>query len=164
MVQKWEFWRQKGMLGLVKLNAWVVFQVNSMLVCVLKQDLFNELWGPPKTLYTFSLYGAKTSRPKESFGRDWGLWLGTLVNLAIAGVPWDVVWVLLSLLLNIMSDNSAPSTPLPLTLLAFTKLGPGVWRKVFWQYWVLWAGLCCQASTSLSPMGWNWSVFELATK
>ena len=163
MVQKLEFWRQKGMLGLVKLNAWVVFQVNSMLVCVLKQDLFKELWGPPKTLYIFSLYGAKTSRPKESFGRDWGLWLGTLVNLAIAGVPWDVVWVLLSLLLT-MSHNSGPSTPLPLTLLAFTKLGPGVWRKVFWQYWVLWAGLCYQVSTSLSPMGWNWSVFELATK
>ena len=49
------------------------------------------------------------------------------------------------------------------TLLAFTELVLAPEGK-FLAIWGALAGQYCQVSTSLRPIGWSWSAFELATK
>ena len=49
------------------------------------------------------------------------------------------------------------------TLLAFTELGSAAEGK-FLAIWGALAGQYGQVSTSLSPIGWNLSAFELASK
>ena len=83
---------------------------------------------------TFSLCGARIGRLKESIWGFWVLWLVTIALLPLAWAPWDVVWMLFSLLVN-MSVHPGPSSPLPLTILAFTGLGLAARRKVFDDFW-----------------------------
>ena len=49
------------------------------------------------------------------------------------------------------------------TLLAFTELGSAS-EGEFLAIWGALAGQYCQVSTSLSPIGWSSSTFELASK
>ena len=49
------------------------------------------------------------------------------------------------------------------TLLAFEELGAAPEGK-FLAIWGALAGQYCQVSTSMSPIGWSLSAFELASK
>ena len=84
----------------------------------------------PGAVATFSLCGARIGRLKESIWRFWVLWLFTIALLPLAWAPWDVVWMLFSLLVN-MSTHPGPPSPLPLTIYAFTELELAARRKVF---------------------------------
>ena len=70
--------------------------------------------------------------------------------------------MLLSLVIN-MSAHPGPSSLVPLPVSAFAELGSAPEGK-FLAIWGALAGQYCQVSTSLSPMGWSLSAFELASK
>ena len=127
MVQKWKFWGFKCMVGPVKIFLWVVLQVNIMLWRVSKQELVKKLWGPPKSVYSLSLYGARVGRPKESFWQSWALWLVCFAKKWLVWSMWDGVLVPLGLLLNMLAYPGS-SSPL---LLALTELDAAAWRRVF---------------------------------
>ena len=88
----------------------------------------------PGAVATFSLCGARLGCLKESIWLFWALCLVTIAMLPLAWAPWDDVWMLFSLLVN-MSAHPGSSSPLPLTLLAFTRLGLASRRKVFDDFW-----------------------------
>ena len=127
MVQKWKFWGSKCMVGPVKVFFGVVLQVNIMLWCVSNQELVKKLGGPPKSVYSLSLYGARVGRPKESFWQSWALWVAVFAKWSLAWSMWDGVLLPLSLVLNMLAYPGS-SSPL---LLALTELDAAAWRRVF---------------------------------